>query len=135
MAFLEYLTLPDSIQLQRFWSNDIQLFITLSKNVVFVEGFECKSDAVSFFIPPVIHQLPSEKVKLAAVIIKGEKIAFLQKESSSREMLANFPQNLTSWIRIWLSWIYGMFLEWWNTTKILSTIWQSFSCLLDEGIA
>ena len=29
---------------------------------------------------------------------------------------------------------HGMFLEWWNTTKSLSTIWR-FSCLLDEGIA
>ena len=29
---------------------------------------------------------------------------------------------------------HGMFLEWWNTTKSLSRIWQSFSCLLDEGI-
>ena len=28
-----------------------------------------------------------------------------------------------------------MFLEWWNTTKSLSTIWKCFSCLLDEGIA
>ena len=26
-----------------------------------------------------------------------------------------------------------MILEWWNTTKTLSNIWQSFSCLLDEG--
>ena len=31
--------------------------------------------------------------------------------------------------------IHGMFLEWWNTTKSLSTTWQRFSCLLDEGIA
>ena len=30
--------------------------------------------------------------------------------------------------------IQGMFLEWWNTTKSLSNIWQYFSCLLDEGI-
>ena len=26
-----------------------------------------------------------------------------------------------------------MFLEWWNRTKSLSSIWQHFSCLLDEG--
>ena len=30
---------------------------------------------------------------------------------------------------------HGMFLEWWNTTKSLSTIWQRFSSLLDEVIA
>ena len=29
---------------------------------------------------------------------------------------------------------HGMFLEWWNRTKSLSSIWQHFSCLLDEGI-
>ena len=28
-----------------------------------------------------------------------------------------------------------MFLEWWNTTKNLSKIWQHFSCLLDKGTA
>ena len=28
---------------------------------------------------------------------------------------------------------HGMFLEWWNTTKSLSTNLQCFSCLLDEG--
>ena len=26
---------------------------------------------------------------------------------------------------------HGMFLEWWNTTKSISTIWQRFSCLLE----
>ena len=30
--------------------------------------------------------------------------------------------------------MHGMFLEWWNRTKSLSSIWQHFSCLLDEGI-
>ena len=29
---------------------------------------------------------------------------------------------------------HGIFLEWRNTTKSLSNIWQYFSCLLDEGI-
>ena len=29
---------------------------------------------------------------------------------------------------------HGMFLEWWNRTKSLSSIWQHFSCLLHEGI-
>ena len=29
---------------------------------------------------------------------------------------------------------HGMFLEWRNTIKSLSNIWQYFSCLLDEGI-
>ena len=28
----------------------------------------------------------------------------------------------------------AMFLEWWNRSKSLSSIWQHFSCLLDEGI-
>ena len=27
---------------------------------------------------------------------------------------------------------HGMFLEWWNTTKSLSNIWQCFSCLLGD---
>ena len=31
--------------------------------------------------------------------------------------------------------VHSMFLEWWNTTKSISTIWQKFSCLLVEGIA
>ena len=30
---------------------------------------------------------------------------------------------------------HGMFLRMWKTTKSISNIWQSFSCLLDEGIA
>ena len=29
---------------------------------------------------------------------------------------------------------HGIFLEWWNRTKSFSSIWQLFSCLLDEGI-
>ena len=30
---------------------------------------------------------------------------------------------------------HGIFIEFWNTTKCISTIWERFSCLLDEGIA
>ena len=29
--------------------------------------------------------------------------------------------------------LHGMFLEWWNRTKSLSSIWNHFSCLLDQG--
>ena len=37
---------------------------------------------------------------------------------------------------VWsLKQLHGMFLEWWNTTKSLSAIWEHLSCLLDEGIA
>ena len=30
---------------------------------------------------------------------------------------------------------HSMFLEWWNTTKSLSNIWQHFSCRLDKETA
>jgi hypothetical protein len=29
---------------------------------------------------------------------------------------------------------HGIFIECWNTTKYISTIWQRFMCLLDEGL-
>ena len=42
------------------------------------------------------------------------------------------------WSKQWCFWVampvHGMFLEWWNRTKSPSSIWQHFSCLLDEGI-
>ena len=31
--------------------------------------------------------------------------------------------------------LHGVFLEWWNRTKSISSIWKHFSCLLDQGIS
>ena len=63
------------------------------------------------------------------------------------DSLKNVPIFWTAQLRIWIrdrnrfkicSFLirgrrHSMFLEWWNTTKCLSNIWQHFSCLLNKG--
>ena len=45
-----------------------------------------------------------------------------------------FLEIITKNVHMELNSNHGMFLEWWNRTKSLSSIWQYFSCQLDEGI-
>ena len=63
-------------------------------------------------------------------IIKGFK-SF----KKGQKMLKKITEKILS-LLIWIISIaiHGMFLEWRNTAKSLSNIWQYFSCLLDERI-
>ena len=68
------------------------LHLTLSNNLEYsLDGL--KFDALSFSMPPVIHQLPSEKVKLAAIEEGGNCIFFFFATFEMLELLAQFRRE------------------------------------------